>query len=95
VRAPNKLIVTTLAAGLLCLGHPGTAAATDTRGGRGTTPAQPLGPIAHIANFAPHVTVLRFDEFETDSVLEVDRSINAETGGSGTVGSDREGGAGD
>ncbi|WP_436789064.1 hypothetical protein [Yinghuangia sp. YIM S10712] len=78
-----------LVAVLLCTGHSAAGAAT---GGPAASTARPLAPIVEVA---PTITVLRFDAFETDSVLEVDRSLNAATGGSGTVGSDREGGPGD
>ncbi|UGQ12257.1 hypothetical protein LO772_01190 [Yinghuangia sp. ASG 101] len=83
---------TTVAAGLMCLGQSGAGAATRAPGEQ--APAV-TGALASVGDVAPAVTVLRFGEFETDSVLEVDRSINAATGGSGTVGSDREGGPGD
>lgn len=86
------LTVTTVAVGLMCIGQPGAAAATQ---GPGAQAPAATGSLASVGEVAPTITVLRFGEFETDSVLEVDRSLNAATGGSGTVGSDREGGPGD
>lgn len=91
-RGSVPLTVTTVAIGLMCLGQSGAVAATQSPGE--PAPAA-TGSLASVGEVAPTVTVLRFGEFETDSVLEVDRSVNAATGGSGTVGSDREGGAGD
>jgi len=82
VRALNGLTLTTaLATGLLCAGHPGTAAATDT-----------LGEAAPIVQVSPDISVLPIGVIKPDSVLEVDRSANAARGVDNNVGSDLEGG---
>ncbi|MYW03063.1 hypothetical protein [Streptomyces sp. SID3343] len=91
MRALNTCTVTTLAAGLLYVASPG-AVAVDNRGGSAITPTAPPAPVAQLA---PTITVLRVGTFKPDSVLEVDRSINADTGDGGVVGSDLEGGPGD
>jgi len=92
VRALNRLTVTTaLATGLLCVGHPGAVAGTDTRGEPATTPSA-LTPITQLA---PDITVLRVGAIKTDSLLEVDRSANAAKGADNNVGSDLEGGSED
>ncbi|GCD93189.1 hypothetical protein [Embleya hyalina] len=87
MRALNTLTVTTLAAGLLFAASPGVSAAADTGGQPAPTPEAASTPVVQLA---PTVTVLPVGSFKPDSVLEIDRSLNAATGG--VVGSDLEGG---